>query len=263
MSPFEPPSAPKRRGLGLSVPQIVGSALAAASAAVASSLLGVTGTAIGAVLASVVISVGTALYTRPIERTSQVLKETLPVRVDRIRPATDRADDEESAPAGATAVERPGQGRSRRSGGPGAAPTRRKVWTAVALSSLATIALAFALLTGVEGITGEPVSSWTGHGGHSGTTLGHLFRPGGASSTQDSPGTNASRHDQPTGPAPSTPAPTTPTVTVTVPTTPTPTSPALSNPAPSTGTPTSSSPTTPTATTPSPTAVTSTTPRKP
>jgi hypothetical protein len=229
---------------------------------VASSLLGVTGTAIGAVLASVVISVGTALYTRPIERTSQVLKETLPVRVDRMRLASDR-EGEGSVPTGATAVGRPGQRRSRRTAGPGAAQTRRKIWTAVALSSLATIALAFALLTGVEGITGEPVSSWTGHGGHSGTTLGQLFRPGGASSTQDSPGTNASHHDQPTGPVASTPAPTPPTVTVTVPTTPTPTSPALSNPAPSSGAPTSSSPTTPTATTPTPTSVTSTTPRKP
>jgi hypothetical protein len=254
------PSAPDRRGLGLSVPQIVGSALAAASAAVASSLLGVTGTAIGAVLASVVISVGTALYTRPIERTSQVLKETLPVRADRIRAASDR-EDEGSAPTGATAASRPGHTGSRRGlGGPVAILSRRKVWTAVALSSVATIALTFAVLTGVEGITGGPVSSWTGHGSHSGTTLGHLIDPGGAGSSPDSPGRNASQQDQPTGPAGGTSAPTVPTVTVTVSSTPTPTSPALSNPAPSTATPTSpgaTTPTVPTPTSPTPTSVTS------
>src|SRR5262249_27727682 len=51
-----------RSRLELSAPQVLGGALAAASAAVASSWLGVAGTVLGAVVVSLVASVGTALY---------------------------------------------------------------------------------------------------------------------------------------------------------------------------------------------------------
>lgn len=255
------PAATQRRGLGISLPQVVGGALAAASAAVASSQLGVAGTAIGAVLASVVISVGTALYTRPIERTSQVLRETLPVRVERSRLGPDRTHDEGPARSGATLPKQRGSRRSvRRAGEPDSVgSSRRIVWTAVAVSALATAALAFALLTGLEQVTGKPVSSWTGHGSDSGTTLGRIFNPGSGNSTNGSSGSDSpqqQQQQQPAGSATSPNQPTPPTVTVTVPTTPAP-----STTAPSTTAPTSASPTTPTATTPTqptPTAPTST-----
>jgi hypothetical protein len=244
--------APQRRGLDLSVPRIVGGALAAASAAVASSELGVAGTAIGAVLASVVISVGTALYTRPIERTSQVLRETLPVRVDASRSGSNRQE-LAAEPSGATSVGRqPAQAVRRFGRFDGVGVSRRALWTAIAVSTLATLVLAVALLTGLEQVTGKPVSSWTGHGADSGTTLGRIFNSGSRSSTGSAPGSRNAQQ-QPLNPSPQPPSP---TVTVTVPTTPAASSPAPSSPAPSTTAPTSPSPSTPTATTttsPSPT----------
>src|SRR5205814_8204229 len=63
----------------ISVPRVIAGALAAASAAVAASWLGVAGTVIGALVASLVASVTTALYSHPLEKSSQVIRETLPV----------------------------------------------------------------------------------------------------------------------------------------------------------------------------------------
>jgi hypothetical protein len=226
---------------------------------VASSELGVAGTAIGAVLASVVISVGTALYTRPIERTSQVLRETLPVRVDGGRLGSNRAGGAADA-SGATSLElQPGRSVGRFGRSDDARASRRAMWAAIAVSALATLVLAVALLTGLEQVTGKPVSSWTGHGSDSGTTLGRIFNSGSGKSTGSARGSDNAQQQHPANPAPQPPAP---TVTVTVPTTPAPTSPLPSSPAPSTTAPTSPSPSTPTASTtqPSPTSATSPTP---
>ncbi|MET8161194.1 hypothetical protein ABZT47_32965 [Sphaerisporangium sp. NPDC005289] len=64
-----------KQGLDLSAPQIAGSALAAATAAVAASFLGVHGTVIGAALASAGTTVGNAIYTHYIHRTKDRLLE--------------------------------------------------------------------------------------------------------------------------------------------------------------------------------------------
>ncbi|WP_344936109.1 hypothetical protein [Sphaerisporangium flaviroseum] len=64
-----------KEGLDLSAPQIAGSALAAATAAVAASFLGVTGTVIGAAAASAATTVGNAVYTHYLKRTRDRLKE--------------------------------------------------------------------------------------------------------------------------------------------------------------------------------------------
>ncbi|MFC4586902.1 hypothetical protein [Sphaerisporangium corydalis] len=61
--------------MDLSVPQIAGSALAAVTAAVAASFLGVTGTVVGAAVASAATTVGNAVYTHYIKRTHVRLKE--------------------------------------------------------------------------------------------------------------------------------------------------------------------------------------------
>jgi len=60
--------------LGLSITQIAGGALAAVTAAVAASFLGVAGTLIGAALASVVSSVAAALYSTSLHRAATVSK---------------------------------------------------------------------------------------------------------------------------------------------------------------------------------------------
>lgn len=59
----------------LSLPQIGGSALAAVTAAVAASYLGVAGTVIGAAVMSVASTIGTAVYTHYLKRTGDKVKQ--------------------------------------------------------------------------------------------------------------------------------------------------------------------------------------------
>ncbi|MEV0583571.1 hypothetical protein [Nonomuraea sp. NPDC050310] len=65
----------EQRKFELSVPQIAGGALAAVTAAVAASYLGVAGTFIGAAVASVASTVGGAVYTHYLKRTGEAVKE--------------------------------------------------------------------------------------------------------------------------------------------------------------------------------------------
>lgn len=65
----------EQRKFELTGPQIVGSALAAVTVAVAASYLGVAGTVIGAALMSVGSTVGTAVYTHYLKRTGAKVKQ--------------------------------------------------------------------------------------------------------------------------------------------------------------------------------------------
>ncbi|NUP69564.1 MAG: hypothetical protein HOW71_46210 [Nonomuraea sp.] len=65
----------EQRKFELSVPQIVGSALAAVTAAVAASYMGVAGTVIGAAVVSVASTVATAVYTHYLKRTGDRVKQ--------------------------------------------------------------------------------------------------------------------------------------------------------------------------------------------
>jgi hypothetical protein len=64
---------------GLSIPQIVAGALAAATAAILGSFLGVAGTIGGAAVASIISTVGSSLYQRSLERTRDAVKDRLVV----------------------------------------------------------------------------------------------------------------------------------------------------------------------------------------
>ncbi|HSK58814.1 MAG TPA: hypothetical protein VK935_07150, partial [Actinomycetospora sp.] len=66
-------------GIGLTFPQIIASALAAATAAIMGSFVGVLGTIGGAAVASIVSTVGSALYQRSLEATRDRVKERLVV----------------------------------------------------------------------------------------------------------------------------------------------------------------------------------------
>ncbi|MBN6055314.1 hypothetical protein JYK22_25480, partial [Nonomuraea sp. RK-328] len=91
----------------LSVPQIGGSALAAVTAAVAASKLGVAGTVIGAAVVSVASTVGTAVYTHYLKRTGdQVIRRTAIVRRHQ-----ERDDAGQGALAAAVHATPPGSGR--------------------------------------------------------------------------------------------------------------------------------------------------------
>ncbi|MEU8135015.1 hypothetical protein [Streptodolium elevatio] len=65
----------ERRRIELSVVQVVGSALAAVSSAFLLSKLGAAGTVIGAAIASVVATVGSAVYVHVFRRTSEQLRD--------------------------------------------------------------------------------------------------------------------------------------------------------------------------------------------
>ncbi|MER6578334.1 hypothetical protein [Nonomuraea sp. NPDC001023] len=65
----------EQRKFELSVPQILGSALAAVTAAVAASYLGVAGTVIGAAVVSVASTVASAVYTHYLKRTGDRVKQ--------------------------------------------------------------------------------------------------------------------------------------------------------------------------------------------
>src|SRR3954468_6332246 len=78
MSPANPEAkSEKASGTGLTFPQILASALAAATAAILGSFLGVLGTIGGAALASIVSTVGSALYQKSLEATRDRVKQRL------------------------------------------------------------------------------------------------------------------------------------------------------------------------------------------
>jgi len=222
-----------RRWIELSVPQLLAGALAAASAAVAASWLGVAGTVLGAVVASVVVTVSSALYARPIERSSQVIRESLPVLPvlpDRYRERN--STDTETLVLGGTVVDElerveappadDGESTSRTS-----RPTRRIQWSSVAVSAVLTLVVGFGILTAFEAVIGKSASSLTGGDG-GGSTIGRIVEGGNGSTTSndDQPSKPAESGDDSDQPAPSDPSPTEPTdPTPTEPTDPTPTQP--------------------------------------
>jgi hypothetical protein len=232
----------------LSVPQILAGALAAASAAVAASWLGVAGTVIGAMVASLVASVTTALYAHPLEKSSRVIRETLPVVPERTR-ALDSSLSHETAVFGATDPTQvlPADGASLPAyetvTTASETRSRRIQWGPVFVSSVLTLVIGIGILTGAEALLGGSFSSITGSGDSGGTTISHLVHHGDSGST-----TTPQQGDNGNGGATS-PEPTVPTDTQ--PTDPTPTEPTPTDPTPTEPTPTDPTTTDPGATTPS------------
>jgi hypothetical protein len=125
----------------LSPAQIAGGAVAAVSAAVAGSALGVHGTVIGAGIASVVVTVVTTFATSSLKRGGQLVQPGL----RRVRVVRDE---------------------------PRISP---KQWRTIGLSAAATMLVALVALTTFELIAGSPVSGLTGGDtGGSRTSLGAL-----------------------------------------------------------------------------------------
>jgi hypothetical protein len=208
--------------LELSLPKIVAGGLAAASAAVASSWLGIAGTVFGAVVVSVVATVGTALYSHSLERSQHVIKETIPVLATRRRPDRGLGGPETLELSVATA-----------------SPERRPIsWATAAVSCVATLALGFGVLTGFEAVVGRSAADLTGAGSRGATTLGSLVDGGSGSayrttlSHPSTPARTGPTSTPPTTTSPTTPTPTSPTTTGPTTTAPTTTSPTTTDPTP-------------------------------
>lgn len=184
--PAEAPSA--QPFLGLSLPQVMGSALAAATSALAASFLGVAGTIIGALVGSLIATIGSAVYSHSLRRAGTRLRTVRPLVVDG------------TASSRAHVVEGP----------PPPRPERRRwpVWARLATGIVVVAALALAAITLLEGALGHPVSD----SGTKGTTIGRAVE--GAATTpkrqhqqqapQPAPTTSVPRAEQsPTNPVPS------------------------------------------------------------
>jgi hypothetical protein len=206
---------------GLSPTQLLATALAAVTATVAASYLGVTGTVIGAALASVVSAIGTAVYSHSLHTTRARVREVVPPRR---RPPS-------GAPGFAASTEAEGLARN-------SAPVRRERgrWQAATIGALTVFVTLLVVVTGVEMVTGRPLSDLVRGETGSGTTL-----------------FGGTRHASVDRPAPTVTQTVTPSVVVTTPTV-TQTAPPVTETAAPTGTaaPTpTASPSTP-ASTPSP-----------
>ncbi|MGH3527246.1 MAG: hypothetical protein ACRDQI_02720 [Pseudonocardiaceae bacterium] len=179
-APPSPPTSPDdtKRKVDLNGFHVAAAALAAVTSAVLGSQLGAAGTVIGAAGASVVTTVGTAVYQTSLERSRQRVR-TL---AQRNRPST-------------TAQPEP------------AHRSRRFValrWGAVIVGSLGAFLLAMTVITGFEWANGHAVG-----GNGKGTTIGQVIND------QPGPPTPATPPPSPSAPTP-TPTPTeTPTETPT------------------------------------------------
>ncbi len=146
----EPAVAPRPR-LQLTGTQVLASALAATTATVGASYLGVAGTVIGAALASVLTVVGNAVYSHSLQRTG--------VRVRTAVPGAARWSPRPAAP---------------QPNAPAPARTdsnRRGTWRLLAASCVGVFAGVLLVVTGVELVAGKPLSDLVRGDSTSGTTV--------------------------------------------------------------------------------------------
>jgi hypothetical protein len=154
-----------RPRLELSATQLIATALAAITATVAASYLGVAGTVIGAAVVSVVSAVGNALYTHSLRTTHARVRGAVPVRRRAAAASPVQTDHDflahgRAAAAAATTSEEKV-----------IHTARRRPWRAVALGSVALFTALLAVVTGIEIVSGQPISDLVRGSGGSGTTL--------------------------------------------------------------------------------------------
>lgn len=192
------------------ISQVLAGALAAVTAALIGSTMGVAGTVIGAGLASMVSTIGGALYLRSIERTTKGVRTVrakvvgksggTTVLVADEDPEKEPGDEVEAEPA--VAEDRPPEER------------RRLRWPMLVVASLAAFALGMLAVTGVEWVRGESLS------GDGGTTFGSIVerqRDGGERQEQPVAPTTSSTTTTTDAPDRSTSSSTDPTSTTTTP----------------------------------------------
>jgi hypothetical protein len=215
------PQSPQPESVSaLSITHILASALAAVTATFAASYFGVSGTIIGAALASVVTVVGNTLYSHSIQRTRQRVRSVVPL------PTLGMASKAVADPS-------PGDTTA-------ASPPRRIAipWRRVAVGAAGLFMIVAAIVTGIEIAAGRPLHSIVHDHSGSGTSLfgGSHKSPTtpttpapSQSSTSSSSTTPASTPSDPSTPVPGTTSgppssgtPTTPAPTATLTTSPPP-----------------------------------------
>ena len=174
---------------GLSVTQVCGGALAAVTAAVAASFLGVGGTLIGAGVGSVISTIAAALYSNSLSRAARVSR-TLVVRQTLAPPEPD-PQPQVAEPPGEPAPE--------------PHPVRYSLWRQIRWKPVLLVAggvfvVAMAVISVSELVLGHPIAN----AGESGTTLSNI---GGSSSSSTSPASTPTGTQSPSPSGTATPAP--------------------------------------------------------
>lgn len=198
------------------ISQVLAGALAAVTAALVGSTMGIAGTVVGAGLASVISTLGGAVYLRSIQRTRESVRTVHAKVVGRSGGATVLVsrDAPETAPGEEVEAEtEPADqaGSAERGVSDDRPPTgRRRRWPALVVTTIAAFALGMVAITGVEWLRGEPLS------GGSGTTFGSIVAPHQSSgdpadqTTTDPTTTPTTTSTEPTTTAPPTSTTTTP-----------------------------------------------------
>jgi len=196
--------APDRIWTGIDIPKTIAGVLAAVSAAVLGSFLGVAGTLVGAALASVIGTIGTEVYQRSIHKGARKLQSsfvTAPAAVGTPSVAAAR-DEVPSEPEPPHAIR----------------------WGRVAAVAGAVFVLAIGTLTAFELISGKSAADAVGNKSSSSTTIGSVLSgnhkattptpvPSGSATPTATTGTTGATQDP--APAPTTTAPTSPAATAT------------------------------------------------
>lgn len=124
--------------------QVLAGSAAAATAAVVTSVLGVAGTIVGAAIVSAAMSVLAAVYDHSLRRARDQLRVSLPRADSHTLPVSNgQAHDGEAGPVLETLHLEDARGYR---------------WGHIALASLMFFVLAMAAITGLEALTGKPVS---------------------------------------------------------------------------------------------------------
>jgi hypothetical protein len=159
VQPAEPQRPPRRKPFDLSATQIAGTGLAATTATIAASFLGVAGTVIGAALASVLTAIGSAVYTQSLRRTHERVRDAVPGarRKSRATASEPRVEaTQDTAPVFPAAPP---------------VPMDARIWRRIALASIVVFVAVLAAVTAVELIAGRPLSDVVRGDSGQGTSL--------------------------------------------------------------------------------------------
>jgi hypothetical protein len=185
----------------LSATQLIASALAAVTATIAASYLGISGTVIGAAIASLLTVTGNAVYSHSIHRTRERVRVVARTATQPIRPlatsgplanehlATGEHPDTSAHPDTSS---RPDTRRDTFAGA--AMPARSSTWRRAGFAAVGVFAAMLTILTSVELVSGRPLSDLVRGKSGSGTTVfGSSQQPRGTNTGVNAPnGTNTS-----------------------------------------------------------------------
>jgi hypothetical protein len=165
--------------------QLCASTLASVSAAVVSSVFGVTGTVIGAAVGSVLATTGTAFYSHGLRQTTAKLQQTPVVRLSRWSRiwAGGRTTETSSTSTSTTTARSAAPGSGKAASGPGADDSDRPAWKdwladrrwGLVIGVVIVFVASMAAITAVELVGRGPLASATGNDPSGQTSIGSLL----------------------------------------------------------------------------------------